>query len=105
MKKNILLGVIILILIFSYPTKKKYKINNVKNIESTFFLTLECRKEIDAVEEQYTKISNRLYEKNSVQNQLDTAKNKNTFQHSSRNNKGKIMLSNDHYIISKTKLD
>jgi uncharacterized membrane protein YgaE (UPF0421/DUF939 family) len=105
MKKNILLGVILLILLFSYPTKLKYKNNNRTNKENAILITVLNGRKFDSKEERATKISEEFYKKNSIQNPFDMYKNKNTIQHSSRNNKGKIMLSYDHNVISETKLD
>ena len=105
MKKNILLGVILLMLLFSYPTKLKHKENNRTNKENAILITVLNGRKFDSKEERATKISEEFYKKNYIQNPFDIYNNKNTIQHSSRNNKGKIMLSYDHYVISKTKLD
>lgn len=105
MKKNILLGVVLLILLFSYPTKLKHKDNNRINNEKTIFVTVLNGRKFDSKEEKANEISNEFYKKNSIQNPFDISKNKNTLQHSSRNNKGKIMISNDYYITSEIKLD
>lgn len=105
MKKNILLRVILLMLLFSYPTKLKHKEDNRTNKENAILITVLNGRKFDSKEERATKISEEFYKKNSIQNPFDIYKNKNTIQHSSRNNKGKIMLSYDHYVISETKLD
>lgn len=105
MKKNILLGVLLLILLFSYPTKLKHKNNNGINKENTILMTVLNGRKFDSKEEKATEISKGFYNKNSIQNPFDISNNKNTIQHSARNNKGKIMISNDPYIISETKLD
>ena len=105
MKKNILLGVILLMLLFSYPTKLKHKEDNRTNKENAILITVLNGRKFDSKEERATKISEEFYKKNSIQNPFDIYKNKNTIQHSSRNNKGKIMLSYDHNVISETKLD
>ncbi|WP_426092116.1 hypothetical protein [Flavobacterium sp. DSR3-2] len=105
MKKNILIGVIVLILLFSYPTKLKHKYNNRTNKENAILITVLNGRKFDSDEENSTKISEEFYKKNFIQNPFDIYKNENTIQHSSRNNKGKIMLSYDHYIIPETKLD
>ena len=107
MKKNILLGVILLILLFSYPTKLKYNNNNNNrtNKENAILITVLNGRKFDSKEERAAKISEEFYKKNSIQNPFDIYKNKNTIQHSSRNNKGKIMLSYDHNVISETKID
>lgn len=105
MKKNILLGVILLMLLFSYPTKLKHKEDNRTNKENAILITVLNGRKFDSKEERATKISEEFYKKNSIQNPFDIYKNKNTIQHSSRNNKGKIMLSYDHNVISETKID
>ena len=105
MKKNILLGVILLILLFSYPTKLKYKNNNGTNKENAILITVSKDRKFYSKEERVTKISEEFYKKNSIQNPFNIYKNKNTIQHSARNNKGKIMVSYDHYVFSETKLD
>ena len=106
MKKNILLGVLLLILLFSYPTKLKRKKNNKTiNKENAILTTAVNGRKFDSNEEKTTKITEGFDKKNSIQNPFNISKNKNTIKHSSRNNKGKIMLSNDHYIISENQLD
>ena len=106
MKKNILLGILLLILLFSYPTKLKRKKNNKTiNKENAILITEVNGRKFDSKEDKTTKITEGFYKQNSIQNPFNISKNKNTIKHSSRNNKGKIMLSNDHYIISETKLD
>lgn len=106
MKKNILLGVLLLILLFSYSTKLKRKKNNKTiNKENAILITVVNGRKFDSNEEKTTKITDVFDKKNSIQNPFNISKNKNTIKHSSRNNKGKIMFSNDHYIISETQLD
>lgn len=103
MKKNILFGVILLILLFSFPTKLKHKNNNRTNKENAILITVSKDRKFYSKEERVTKISEEFYKKNSIQNPFNIYKN--TIQHSARNNKGKIMVSYDHYGFSETKLD
>lgn len=105
MKKIILPVVLLLILLFSYPTKLKHKNNNGINQENAILITVLNGRKFDSKEEKSTEISKEFYNKNSIQNPFDISKNKNNIHNSSRNSKGKIMISNDYYIISETKFD
>ena len=97
MKKIILLGIILSILLFSYPTKSKHKNNNNRtNKKNTILVTVQNSRKFDSKEEVF---------KNYNQNPIDISQNKNTIQLSSRHNKGKIMFSKDNNMIPETKFE
>jgi hypothetical protein len=101
MKKNILLLTILTILIFSYPTKTKYKNNNSRsNRENRVLITVQSNRKYNS-DEDVRKLSKEFYEKKTIQNKFDTSKSKNFNQHSSRHNKGKILFYKDRNTSSK----
>lgn len=105
MKKNILFASLLLILLFTYPTKIKPKKNNSIDIDNIIRIRHYNDKKYDSEEEKVVKISKEFYRQNNTLNPFDTSKNKNVIPHSLRHSKGKIMLSQDQYIISETKQD
>lgn len=105
MKKNILFALLLLILLFTYPTKIKHKKNNSIDKENTVRIRHYNDKKYDSEEEKVVKISKEFYKQNNTPNPFDTSKNKNVIPHSLRHSKGKIMLSHEQYIITETKQD
>jgi peptidoglycan hydrolase CwlO-like protein len=105
MKKYILLVTILIILIFSFPTKIKRKnTNSRRNIENSILITLHGNRKYDS-DEDISKLSRQFHEKNTIKNKFDTPNSKNFNQHSSRHNKGKIMYYKDRYANPKTKAE
>lgn len=96
MKKNILLGVLLIMLLFSYSTKLKRKKNSkIINKENAILITAVDVLKYDLNEEKTTEITEDFDRQNSIYDPFNISKNKNNIKYASRNNKGKIILSND----------
>lgn len=104
MKTTILFCLLLLIILFSYPTKLKHKNKNSRiNQENTILMNVQNRIKFDS-EEDWIKSSCKLSTKKNIQNPIKIVKNKNPLSLSSRHKKGKILYCKNQTIIPKTKL-